>query len=98
MTSIIVKLYKELNDSEFDRTVDLERLEEFPRDDDSTFFSRNRQKRKIRGFIQKRRGRITGETIQIVKFLPTEKTNVFISTGREFTRGEKAKKKQVKPK
>ena len=45
VTSIIVKLYKELNDLEFDRTVDLEKLEEFPRDDDSTIFVRNRQRK-----------------------------------------------------
>ena len=58
VTSIIVKLYKELNDLEFDRTVDLEKLKEFPRDDDSTIFVRNRQrKRKLAGLFKKRRGK-----------------------------------------
>ena len=57
VTSIIVKLYKELNDLEFDRTVDLEKLEEFPRDDDSTIFVLNRQRKgKLAGLFKKRRG------------------------------------------
>ena len=58
VTSIIVKLYKELNDLEFHRTVDLEKLEEFPRDDDSTIFVRKRQRKgKLGGHFKKRRGK-----------------------------------------
>ena len=57
VTSIIKKLYKELNDLEFDRTVDLEKLEEFPGDDDSTTFVRNRQRKgKLAGLFRKRKG------------------------------------------
>ena len=36
MTSIIVKLYKELNDLDFDRTVDLDKLQEFPSQGEAT--------------------------------------------------------------
>ena len=36
--SKIVKLYKKLNDLDYDISVELDRLEDFPRDDDSTTF------------------------------------------------------------
>ena len=99
VTSIIVKLYKELNDSEFDRTVDLEKLEEFPRDDDSTIFVRNRQrKEKLAGLFKKRRGKITGETSHTIKFVPAEKTNEIVLSKREVARGEKKTRKQQKSK
>ena len=40
MTSKIVKLYKKLNNFDYDMTVDLNKLEDFPRDDDCTLFVR----------------------------------------------------------
>ena len=38
ITSKIVKLYKKLNDLDYDMSVELDRLEDFLRDDDSTTF------------------------------------------------------------
>ena len=99
VTSIIVNLYKELNDLEFDRTVDLEKLVEFPRDDDSTIFVRNRQRKgKLAGLFKKRRGKITGETSHTFKFVPAERTNEIVLSKREVARGEKKTRKQQKPK
>ena len=99
VTSIIAKVYKELNDLEFDRTVDLEKLEEFPRDDDSTIFVRNRQrKRKLAGLFKKRRGKITGETSHTIKFVSAERTNETVLSKREVARSEKKTRKQQKPK
>ena len=94
VTSIIVKLYKELNSLEFDRTVDLEKLEEFPRDDDSTIFVRNRQRKgKLAGLFKKRRGKITGETTHTIKFVPAEKSNEIVLSKREVARGERKARK-----
>ena len=99
VTSIIVKLYKELNDLEFDRTVDLEKLEEFPRDNDSTIFVRNRQRKgKLARLFKKRRGTITGETSHTIKFVPAERTNEIVLSKREVARGEKKTRKQQKRK
>ena len=95
VTSIIIKLYKEVNDLEFDRMVDLEKLEEFPRDDDSTIFVRNRQRKgKLAGLFKKRRGKITGETSHPIKLLPPERTNEIVLCKREVARGEKKTSKQ----
>ena len=63
LTSIIVDLYKELKTSELDRSVDLEKLDEFPRDDDSLVFVRNRMKKgKLAGLFKKKCGRVIAET------------------------------------
>ena len=99
VTSIIVKLYKELNDLEFDRIVDLERLEEIPRDDDSAIFVRNRQRKgKLAGLFKKRKGKVTGETSHTIKFVPAERTNEIVLSKSEVARGEKKTRKQQKPK
>ena len=77
----------------------LESLEDFPRDDDSTMFVQDRQRKgELAGIFNKQRGRITGETSHTVKFVPAEKNNEDILSRREVARGEKTKRKQVKPK
>ena len=84
---------------EFDGTVDLEKLEEFPRDDDSTIIVRNRQRKgKLAGLFKKRRGKITSETSHTIKFVPAERTNEIVLSKTEVARGEKKTKKQQKPK
>ena len=79
--------------------MDLEELEEFPRDNDITIFVRNRQRKgKLTGLFKKRRGKITGETSHTIKFVPDEKTNEVVMSKREVAEGEKKKRKQQKPK
>ena len=61
--SIIVKLYKSLNDLEFDKSVELERLQDFPRDDDSMIFVRDCQRKgKLSKLFRKRRGHIKAQS------------------------------------
>ena len=75
-----MKLYKELNGLDFDRSVDLDRLEEFPRGDDTTIFVKERQrKRKLAVLFKRRKGKITGETDQMLTFTPEDKeTDCFV--------------------
>ena len=79
--------------------MDLEKLEDFPRDDDSTIFVRNRQRKgKMAGSFKKRRGKTTDETSHTIKFVPAERTNEIVLSNREVARGEKKTRKQQKPK
>ena len=90
VTSIIVKLYKELNNLGYDKSVELDRLEDFPRDDDSMIFVRERQRKgKLAGLFKKRRGRVTKETEHTVQFAPEGKAEVTLSK-REVARAPKA--------
>ena len=43
--SLILKLYKELSDLDFDRTLDLESLQEFLEENDRTIFLGDRQRK-----------------------------------------------------
>ena len=77
ITSILVDLYKELNTLEFDKSVNLEQLEQFPRDDDSLIFVRNRQnKGKLAGLFKKRRGRVVAESTHTVSLDDGKKLTV----------------------
>ena len=97
VTSIIVKLYKELNNLEYDKSGEMDRLEDFPRDDDSMIFVRERQRKgKLAGLCKKRRGRVTKETEHTVHFAPEGKAEVTLSK-REVTRAPKAVRKQKHP-
>ena len=58
ITSIIVKLYKELIKLDFDKSIQLDKLEEFPRDDDSTIFVKERQQSEsMLAFLNEETGR-----------------------------------------
>ena len=97
VTSIIVKLHKELNDLDYDKSVELERLEDFPRDDDSIIFVRERQRKgKLAGLFKKRRGRVTKETDHTVQFATGGKPEVILSK-REIARIPKAERKRKCP-
>ena len=99
ITSLIVKLYKELNDLDYDKNVDLDRLQDFPRDDDSTIFVRERQRKgKLTGLFKKRRGKVTAETSHTVKFIPEGKTDETVLSKREVARVPKPARKQRAPK
>ena len=90
VTSIRVKLYKELNDLDYGKSVELDPLEDFPRDGDSTIFVRERQRKgKLAGLFRGRRGRMTKETDHTVQFAPEGKTEVTLSK-RENAREPKA--------
>ena len=98
LTSIIVTLYKELNNLDYDKSVELDRLEDFPRDDDSMKFVRERQRKgKLAGLFKKRRGRLTKETEHTVQVAPEGKAEVTLSK-REVARAPKAVRKQKHPK
>ena len=102
-TSIIVKLYKELNNLDFDKSVQLDKLEEFPRDDDSTIFVKERQRKgKLAGLFKRRKGKITGETRHTVTFAPENKQTDTVLSKREVAIGktpnEKRNRKQAAPK
>ena len=98
VTSIIVELYKELNNLDYDKSVELDRLEDFPRDDDSMIFVRERQRKgNLAGLFKKRRGRVTKETEHTVQFAPEGKVEVTLSK-REVARAPKAVRKQKHPK
>ena len=56
ITSIIVKLLKELNDLDYNKSVDLDRLEDFPRDDDRTTFVRESQRKVKLAGLQENEG------------------------------------------
>ena len=74
ITSIIVKLYIELNNLDFDKSVQLDKLEDIPRDDDSTIFVKERQRKgKLAGLFKRRKGKITGETRHRVTLAPENK-------------------------
>ena len=91
VTSIIVKVYKELNDLDYNKSVELDRLEDFPRDDDSMIIVRERQRKgKVAGLFLKRRGRVTKETEHTVQFAPEGKAEVTLSK-REVARVPSAK-------
>ena len=45
ITSMIVKSYKELNDFDSNKIVDFDKLEEFPRNDESTIFVREGERK-----------------------------------------------------
>ena len=103
ITSIIVKLYKELNNLEFDKSVDLDKLEEFPRDDDSTIFVKERQRKgKLTGLFKRRNGKITGETRHTLTFTPENKKTELVLPKKEVavekTPKEKSSRKQAAPK
>ena len=90
-----------MNDSDFNETVD--NLEEFPRDDDSTIFVKDRQKKgKLAGLVKHRNGKITGETEHTITFFSKNKKAEKIFSKRDVTferiPKEKANKKQEKPK
>ena len=94
VTSIIVKLYKELNDLDYDKAVELEILDDFPRADDSMIFVSERQRKgKLAGIFKKRRGRVTKATDHTVQFAPEGKAEVILSK-REFAWVPKAERKQ----
>ena len=79
-----MKLYKELIDLDFDRSVDLDKLEELPRDYDSTIFVRERQRKgKLDGLFKRRKGKITGETKDTVTFTPEDKEAETVLSKRE---------------
>ena len=75
-----MKLYKELNDLDFDRSVDLNKLEEVPRDDGSIIFVKERQRKwKLALLCKRRKGNSTGETEQMLTFTPEDKeTDCFV--------------------
>ena len=63
ITIILVNLYKYLNSLDFDRSVDLEKLEQFPRDGDSTIYVRERlHKGKLAKMFKKQDAIIRSET------------------------------------
>ena len=83
-----------MNELDYDKSVELERLKDFPRDDDSMIFGRERQrKRKLAGLFKKRMGRVTKETDHTVQFAPAGKAEVILSK-RENARAPKAEGKQ----
>ena len=99
ITSKIVKLYKELNNLDYDKTVDLDKLEDFPRDDDGTIFVRERQREgKLAGQIKKRRGKVTSETKHTVKIIPEGKSGEVTLSKRDLARVPKVQRKQKTPK
>ena len=103
ITSIIVKLYKELNNLDFDKSVQLDKLEEFPRDDDSTIFVKERQRKgKLAGLFKRRKGKITDETRHTVTFAPENRQTETVLSKREVAIGktpkEKRNRKQAAPK
>ena len=98
-----MKLYKELIDLDFDRSVDLDKLEELPRDYDSTIFVRERQRKgKLYGLFKRRKGKITGETKHTVTFTPENKEAETVLSKREVaiepTPKERTNRKQKAPK
>ena len=94
ITSIIVKLYEELNNLDFDKSVQLDKLEEFPRDDDSTIFVEERQRKgKLAGLFKRRKGKITGETRHTVTFAPENKQTETVLSKREVAIGKTPKKR-----
>ena len=97
VTSIIVKLYKELNNLDYDKSVELDQLEDFPRDDSMIFVRERQRKGKLAGHFKKRRGRVTKETGHTVQFAPEGKAEVTLSK-REVARAPKAVRKQEHPK
>ena len=105
-------MYKHLNSSDFDRSVNLENLEQFPRDGDSTIFVRERlDKGKLAKMFRKRRGIIRSETDHTLTREKEDGKNVVLSK-REIALGDpehqgtskqaivspKKKRKQQKPK
>ena len=97
LASFIVKRYKELNDLDYDKSVDLDRLQDFPRDDDSIIFVRERQRKgKVTGLFKKRKGKVTTETGHTVKFF--QKGEQKRLSKREIARVPKTGRKQRAPK
>ena len=69
ITTILVNLYKHLNSLDFDKSVDLERLDQFPRDGDSTIYVRDRlNKGKLAKLFKRQRGTIKGQTEHTLTF------------------------------
>ena len=102
ITSIIVKLYEELKNLDFDKSVQLDKLEEFPRDDDSTIFVKEKQRKgKLAGLFKQRKGKITGERRHTVTFAPENKQTETVLSKREVAIGktpkEKKNRKQAAP-
>ena len=110
LTSVLVDLYKRLNTSEFDRSVNLEKLDEFPRDDDSLVFVRDRMKKgKLAGLFKKKRGRIVAESTHTVTLQDGKKTTLLskreiaknpeqsVQPGTSKSQTESEKKKNKKP-
>ena len=84
-----MKLDKELNNLDFDKTVDRGKLEEFPRDDDSTIFLKERhRKEKLAGVFKRRKGEITGETKHTLRFTPDDKVTETRNSFVEKRRGD----------
>ena len=98
-----MKLYKELNNLDFDKSVDLDKLEEYPRDDDSTIFVKGRQRKgKLTGLFKRRKRKITGETRHTLTFTAENKETETVLSKREVavekTPKEKRSQKQAAPK
>ena len=97
-----MKLYKEPNNLDFDKSVDLDKLEEFPKDDDSTIFVKERQRKgKLAGLFKRRKGKITGETRHTLTYTPKNKETETVISKREVaierTPKEKRSRKQAAP-
>ena len=84
-----------MNNLDYDNTVDVDKLEDFPHDDDSTIFVREQQKKgKLAGLFKKKRGKVTSEAKHAIKFIPDGKTEEVTLSKREIARALKAERKQ----
>ena len=65
---LIVKLYKELNDLDHEKSVDLDRLQDFFRDDDSIIIVRERQRKvKPTGCFKEKKGTVRADKAEQTK-------------------------------
>ena len=65
---LIVKLYEELNDLDHEKSVDQDRLQDFPRDDDSIIIVRERQiKLKPTGCFKEKKGTLRADKVERTK-------------------------------
>ena len=73
-----------MNYLDYNKSVDLERLQNIPRDDNSVIFVRERQrKEKLNGLFKKKR-KVTAETGNMVEFAPEGRTDEIVLSKREI--------------
>ena len=94
-TTILVGLYKQVKFLDYDRSVHLEKLDEFPSDNDSIISVRDQlNKGKLAKLFKKRRGIIKGESSHTVTL--EEKGKQFVLSKREITKAPATAEEQRK--